>query len=169
MEFCSICACGKWICTSQKCPQHSQHHIRSDLAFLSVWVRFYLHSFILLLFSAPRWLRSLSKMWKTTRKKITSRWKKITTPWREITTCQKTTRMWKTSDGSKSLKHNYSRGQETNPWWRKTFWEKKQVIPEMEIQIKKSPNAEERQLVPSFGNILPNWRERNQCFLCFHL
>jgi len=22
-----ICACGKWICTSQKCPQHSQHHI----------------------------------------------------------------------------------------------------------------------------------------------
>jgi len=22
-----ICACGKWICTSQKCPQHSQLHM----------------------------------------------------------------------------------------------------------------------------------------------
>lgn len=26
-----ICACGKWICTSQKCPQHSQHHISPSL------------------------------------------------------------------------------------------------------------------------------------------
>merc|ERR1719495_1240276 len=26
-----ICACGKWICTSEKCPQHSQHHISPSL------------------------------------------------------------------------------------------------------------------------------------------
>ena len=99
-------------------------------------------------------------MWKKTTRK------KITTPRREIATCQKTTQMWKTSDGSKSLKHNHSRGQKA---MKKTFWEEKQMIPEMEIQIKKSPDAEQRQLVPSFGNIRPNWRERNQGFRCFHL
>ena len=31
--FDSVCACGKWICTSEKCPQHSQNSHQQQIRF----------------------------------------------------------------------------------------------------------------------------------------
>ena len=127
----SVCACGKWICTSQKCPQHSQlshHHIRFWRHFADIsWdiihkIRFGLHESLLFwgafhtldmtvanfvlnihftFVAAPPKLLNQHKALITMRKKMMTV-KRMTSTQRTIMMLQKMIQMWKISDGSKT-------------------------------------------------------------------